>query len=120
MTQLIIDPKKKIFLLQEEFNQLFPYLKIDFISVANRTGGMFQNLVKKYNNTLNECRTKQSNEPIIITPYMTVLDLDTQLRKTVGLGVLVYRKSGKVWLETTLTDYWTLEEQNLQGEALSV
>jgi hypothetical protein len=33
--------------------------------------------------------------------------------------VQVFRKSGKVWLETTVTDGWTLEEQNLQGEALS-
>jgi hypothetical protein len=31
----------------------------------------------------------------------------------------VYRKSGKIWLETTVTDSWTLEEQNKQGESLS-
>ena len=36
-----------------------------------------------------------------------------------GLGVQVFRKSGNVWLETTVTDSWTLKEQNDQGESLS-
>jgi hypothetical protein len=33
--------------------------------------------------------------------------------------VQVLRKSGKAWLEATITDGWTLEEQNIQGEDLS-
>jgi hypothetical protein len=68
---------------------------------------------------LKECRTLTSNLHVNIEPQMTVLDLDQQFQKAYGIGVLVYRRSGKVWLETTLTDAWTLEEQNWQGEALS-
>jgi hypothetical protein len=33
--------------------------------------------------------------------------------------VQVFRQSGRVWLETTRTDDWTLAEQNKQGEELS-
>ena len=50
---------------------------------------------------------------------MTVTELERQFRELYGLHVLVFRKSGKVWLETTVTDGWTLAEQNNQGEALS-
>ena len=50
---------------------------------------------------------------------MTVIDLEKKFREVFGLGIQVFRKSGKAWLETTLTDNWTLEEQNRQGEALS-
>ncbi|MDI1234378.1 MAG: hypothetical protein PSX81_08855 [bacterium] len=120
MKQLVIDPQKKLFLLQEEFNQLFPYLKIDFISIINKPNGMFQHLIKRYNHTLNEFRSLQSDTIISILPTMSVLEFDSQMRQNFGLGILVYRKSGKLWLETTLTDDWTLEEQNWQGEALSI
>ena len=50
---------------------------------------------------------------------MTVVDLEQSFSDVFGLGVQIFRKSGKVWLETTVTDGWTLDEQNRQGEALS-
>jgi hypothetical protein len=37
-----------------------------------------------------------------------------------GLYVQVFRKSGKVWLETTATDNWSLYKQNEEGQELSV
>lgn len=52
----------------------------------------------------------------MITPDMTVTDLEQSFNTIYGLGVQVFRKSGKIWLETTVTDGWTLEEQNRQGE----
>ena len=50
---------------------------------------------------------------------MTVANLENDFDAIYGLAVHVFRKSGKVWLETTVTDNWTLEEQNRQGELLS-
>ena len=68
---------------------------------------------------MGECRSVHKKGIITITPNMTVVDLEQRFNDVYGLGVEVFRKSGKVWLETTVTDGWTLEEQNLQGEALS-
>jgi len=50
---------------------------------------------------------------------MTVAEMEERFRDIYGLGVQVFRKSGTIWLETTVTDGWTLEDQNKQGEALS-
>ncbi len=50
---------------------------------------------------------------------MRVNELEQSFADTFGLGVRVFRKSGKSWLETTVTDGWTLEEQNNQGRDLS-
>jgi len=56
---------------------------------------------------------------ITIAPGMTVNELEQNFKDVYGLSVQVFRKSGKVWLETTVTDGWSLEEQNRQGEDLS-
>ena len=50
---------------------------------------------------------------------MSVKDLEQNFRDVYGLSVQILRKSGKVWLGTTVTDNWTLKEQNEQGQILS-
>lgn len=118
--KVIINDKRKIFAIQEEFNALFPYLKLEFFSKPHKPGGASPKKFVKHNSkTLGECRTLHNNGKITITPEMTVSDLEQSFGDIYGLGVQVFRQSGKVWLETTVTDHWTLEEQNRQGEALS-
>jgi len=118
--KMTIDEHKKILTLQEEFNAMFPFLKLEFFAKQLKPGESFEKKVAKPNiKTLHESRTVHNKKKVIITPEMTVFDLDKTFFTVYGLGVQVFRKSGKVWLETTLTDSWTLEEQNLQGEALS-
>jgi len=118
--KVTVNDKRKIFAIQEEFNALFPYLKLEFFSKPHKPGGASAKKFVKHNSkTLGECRTVHNNGNITITPEMTVLDLEQCFGDVYGLGVQVFRQSGKVWLETTVTDHWTLEEQNRQGEALS-
>ena len=52
---------------------------------------------------------------ININGLMKVAELESAFFVTFGLAVQVFRKSGKVWLQTTATDDWTLEEQNLKA-----
>ncbi len=116
----MIDDNRKIFSIQEEFNSAFPYLKLEFFSNPNKNGDQsIKKFVKHSSKTLKECRSVNNPGKITITPDMTVANLDQSFRDVYGLGVQLFRKSGKVWLETTVTDGWTLEEQNRQGEALS-
>jgi hypothetical protein len=44
-----------------------------------------------------------------------VSKVEMGFQESFGISVQVFRKSGKVWLETSATDCWTLEEQNEQG-----
>lgn len=118
--EVIIKNDKKISEIQKEFNDLFPYLKLEFFSKPHRSGG-HSNLKFILNNskTIGECRTIQGDNEILISPSMTVNALEQDLGASFGIGVQVFRQSGKVWLETTFTDGWTLEMQNSQGEDLS-
>jgi hypothetical protein len=118
--ELLINDSKKIFSIQEDFNTLFPYLKLEFFSKPLHSGGaVARRLLSHDTRTLSECRTVKGNEGLTISPDMTVVDLEKNFKEVYGLGIQVFRKSGKVWLETTLTESWTLEEQNRQGESLS-
>ena len=55
----------------------------------------------------------------MITPAMTTKKLKDQFLEYYGLPVQVMRRFGNTWVEATVTDGWTLEEQNKQGERLS-
>ena len=118
--KISINDKRKIFAIQEEFTKAFPYLKVEFFAKPHVAGGgSAKKLMKNSSKTLGECRTIHNTGKITITPQMTVTDLEQRFSDVYGLGVQVFRKSGKVWLETTVTDGWTLEQQNNQGESLS-
>jgi len=118
--KILINDRRKIHAIQEDFNKQFPYLKLEFFSKPHSIGGgSAKKLIKVPSKTLGECRTIHDSGTITITPQMTVADLEQNFRDIYGLSAQVFRKSGKVWLETTVTDVWTLEEQNSQGESLS-
>lgn len=120
LKKLFVDDNHKISVLQQEFNQAFPYLRIQFFSTANKAGELMINKFTYENDRfLSGYRNKNNKEQIVITPETTVAALENKFNEIYGLGTQILRKSGKIWLETTITDSWTLEEQNRQGEALS-
>lgn len=118
--KIVINDRRKIHAIQEDFNKQFPYLKLEFFSKPHKVGGASpKKIMTVSSKTLGECRTIHNPGTMTITPQMTVADLEQNFSDVYGLSVQVFRKSGKIWLETTITDKWTLEEQNRQGEALS-
>lgn len=118
--KILINDHRKIFAIQEEFNSVFPYLKIEFFSKSHTSSGppSFK-LIKNSSKTLGECRTIHTKGKLTIIPSMTVADLEKSFIDVYGLSIQILRKSGKGWLETSVTDGWALEEQNSQGEMLS-
>jgi len=48
-----------------------------------------------------------------------VSDLEKVLWDQFGLSAQVFRKSGNLWIETSLTDSWTLSRQNKEGKEMS-
>ena len=118
--KITINDRRKIFAIQKEFGKLFPYLKIEFLAKPHKAGAPSSKKIMKHpSKTLAECRTIHNDGMITITPYMRVIDLEQNFRDVYGLSIQVFRKSGNAWLETTVTDGWTLEKQNQQGEMLS-
>jgi hypothetical protein len=112
--------RRKISSIQEDFATAFPYLRIEFFSWPKKNGNI--NSRKPFKNSelkLSDCNLMDEDKKVIITDDMTVMKLEQLVHDKLGIGVQVYRKSGKVWLETTVTDGWTLKEQNDQGMELS-
>jgi len=118
--KITINDHQTIAQVRDSFNKLFPFLKLEFFSKrhASEQASPLQFLIRK-NVTLKECRTIHNSGEITVTPNMKVNELEQLLWDQYGLGVQVFRKSGGIWLETVLTDIWTLAEQNAEGESLS-
>lgn len=118
--EIKIDDSRKIAAVQEEFNEMFPYLKIEFFSKPHKVEKpSSKKMLKHPDRTIGQCRSIHTQGGLAIIPSMTVTELEQRFNDEYGLSVQVFRKSGRVWLETTVTDSWTLEEQNQQGLELS-
>lgn len=116
---IVVHPKTKIVQLQEEFNAEFPYLKLEFFKHAHKVheGNARGDIITAADAA--RTRLRKATTDLVITEDMTVMELEQQLSSHFGLSAQVFRKSGRSWLETTVTDDWTLKHQNEQGSELS-
>jgi hypothetical protein len=102
----------------EEFNNAYPFLRIDFYKFAQGrpVAGVNQKLNKLA--TLVNAGIRHEGE-IEVIETMTVRQLEQNFLNQFGLNVQVSRKSGSLWLETTISDNWILKQQNDHGRELS-
>ena len=117
---LTIRPSRLISEIQDEFSKMFPYLKLEFF--RERSGKRLNysaNNIIRHNQKLAEGQLQPVDGMIDIKPGMTVKELENDFREEFSLAVQVFRRSGNVWLETTMTDNWTLKHQNDHGKELS-
>lgn len=102
--------------VKEEFHKMFPFLKIEFFTKAHQKGDSSSELNKiNGRKKLGEIRKNHHGGPIHIIPDMKVSTLEKHFQEQFGLNVQVYRNLNGVWLITTLTDDWTLNEQSLRS-----
>lgn len=112
--------------LVEDVNKVFtgcyPFLKIELYKkpvVGNHTikkEALPLNLPLMLFANLSDKKVIDIN--IDINNAVTVAELESQF-DLIGLLAEVFRKSGNVWIETTLTSSWTLHQQNTEGEEIS-
>jgi hypothetical protein len=120
MKNIQLNETKKISALQAEFNKIFPYLKLEFFHHRHKTfAGSPKKDMLDTSLTLKQCMKKHTPNHLVLTGNMKVSELEELFFKTYGLSAQVFRKSGKSWIETTVTDDWTLEYQNNEGKELS-
>ncbi len=104
---------------QKQFNTAFPFLKIEFFSEAPLSGkGNARNKMITGDAKLESIQFKSNSGKIILHKGTTVTQLEECFENEFGLYVQVFRKSGRIWLETSATDNWTLEQQNEEGRSL--
>ena len=102
--------------VQKRFNSLFPYLKLEFYkSIQDIKNGM----------RMNEKKSIADGQQIIIdkkldiSPAMSVRALEKSFKDEFTLIAQVFRRSGNIWLQTTITDDWSLWHQNEHGKEIT-
>ncbi|MDZ4795971.1 MAG: hypothetical protein SGI83_16950 [Bacteroidota bacterium] len=118
---LHIAPNRLISDIQQEFNKMFPFLKIEFFNKRSLSRGDFsaKQLLPK-SQKVGDSQLAISNGDISIEEEMKVSELENIFKDQFSLAVQVFRKSGNLWLETTMTDNWTLLQQNNHGREISI
>ena len=114
-----ITDSKKLKDLQDEFKSIFPYLKIEFFSSPHSLGmGSNEADILSTNLTVGEVRKNKKIGSIQLEGSMPVGVSEQLLQERFGLNVQVYRISHGKWLQTWVTDLWTLDEQNNRGKIM--
>ena len=118
--ELTIKNKTTISELQKQFSLEFPYLKIEFFDIPHTSPNK---LTKAHqyppNRLLGVCGKIRNEGVITINADDTVEKLDSIFWNEFGLSAEVFRRSGNLWIETSLSNSWTLRLQNDEGKALS-
>ena len=114
---ITITDNKTLAEVQAEFNQHFPFLKLEFFKKQHHEGeGNKKSDALQLNKKISEVRSIYGVESLSINGHKKVSTLEDEFFECYGMNVQVFRKSGKAWLQTTATDSWTLTEQNNEGK----
>ncbi len=118
---LRIDDSQTIKSIQADFNRIYLFLKIEFFREPHlkEAGNEKKKMYFSENIKLSSIQTKKKTGKISIEENRSVADIETEFQNIFGLYVQVFRKSGKVWIETSVTDKWPLNEQNDEGKRFS-
>jgi hypothetical protein len=119
---LEINGERLISEIQKDFGAVYPFLKIEFFrnGKTRLDRYSFNKLIPATQPVKNAWHYKKENGTVVLTDGMTVTDFENALMDQFGLSAQVFRRSGNLWLETTITDYWTLKQQNDHGREISV
>ena len=116
---LHLSPDKTMGVLQSEFSEAFPGLKLAFFSKPHRAfkGSAAKFLLQNKDMLLRDLSPNMKTGYLLVEPNLTVWQLERLLEEEYALHAQVFRKSGRVWLETSVTDSLTLEQQQAKAAA---
>lgn len=119
--QLLINGERLISEVQGDFNSAYPFLKLEFFRNGSKRQDRYPANLKIAGNTRvkGAWAWKKNGGHLDLSDAMTVLELEQAFMDEFGLAVQVFRKSGNVWLETTMTDNWTLKHQSDHAREIS-
>jgi hypothetical protein len=117
---LLISPQKTIQQIREEFTSWFPFLKIEFFREPAGKGNLLsKDKMFAGHETLGQVQSSLQEGDIHFHQDIQVGEFEKSLFESFGLCVQVFRKSGNLWLETSATDSWSLQQQNDEGKSLA-
>jgi len=118
--EILINDSRTVSEVQRDFNNEFPFLKIEFFDAPFKSErALPRSKMISHDKKLRDIRKIHKDGKITVVKHETVNELESELWKIYGLSAQVFRKSGNLWIETSLSDSWTLEQQNREGLELS-
>lgn len=103
--------------VEKEFNRIYPYVRIEFPSNGSLSADAW--IEDPAGQVLREKASELLTTDARLADGMTVRELEAILLILFALPVQVFRKSGKMWIETKMTRDWTLKQQNDRGRELA-
>jgi hypothetical protein len=119
---LVINGERLISEIQTDFSAVYPFLKIEFFKNGKTRRDRYpaNKLIPATQPIKTAWHWKKDNGLLNLSDNLTVTDLENELMDQFGLSAQVFRRSGNIWLETTITDNWTLKQQNDHGREITV
>jgi hypothetical protein len=114
---LHIAPEDTVKSVQEKFSSWYPYLRINFF--RNSNGKTSSQACFGPEVRMADINKNLQNSNYELQDHTSVAGLEKTFVDKFGLPIQVCRRSGNLWLETSLTDHLTLKEQNTIGEEIS-
>lgn len=115
-----ISDNKSVADLKKEFHAKFPYLKIEFFKKPHVQGELSSKKdLLEDSILLGDIRTIHNSGEILVHPEMTVAEVEYKFEKLFGVHVQIFRKAKGLWIETGVTDSWTLQKQNEIGDEMT-
>lgn len=108
-----INDHRKLFAIQQEFEKLFPNLKLEFYKKPSHSKSAHpEKIIHTEAKTLGECRSVHAKGSLTITPNMTVAELESNFDEIYGVHVDILKRSGSAWVAPEAKNTLTLTEQN--------
>ena len=102
----------------QEFQKLFPLLKVAFYSKKHKHfEGSKEKAMISEEMTLGSITKANLDDQLEIEEGTSVDQFETMLEAKYGLHAQVFRKSRDQWLQTSITDSWTLQKQEARAES---
>lgn len=107
-----IKPEKTVGQIKRELSSAYPFLKFEVSTCRKSPGHCVDKCIAGDLKLLSEIQPRLAGGFINIDKNVTVKEFEAVFFDRFSLSVQVFRRSGKLWLETTVTDSWTLDQQN--------
>lgn len=112
-----IRPNDHISDLQNAFTTAYPHLKLQFFSKSHgeSKGSFAKFMIHDRNTQLRDLNPELRESSISIAPDTITWALEKNFEESFLLHVQVFRQSGSIWLETSVSDHLTLAEQEAKA-----
>ena len=116
--KLYLDKAVLVEEVKKMFTGFYPFLKIELYKKPVTANAVIKKEFLSPALTFDALVKRAATKTIDINNNITVAELEEQFAE-IGILIEVLRRSGNVWVGTSLTRNWTLQQQNEAGEEIS-